>query len=104
MKKLWIGILSILMVMSCMTGCFFINGNQNSGSYEEPISQSSKAESTDSSIEEEVSSSEDFNVDSDSSATSDSSVGSDDSSAESAPSSGTVVPPITDGGNFDGTV
>ena len=90
MKKLWISILAVLITIG-FAGC--IDNGQNKDSGKDSAGQSSQIESD---------SSED--LDSDSSDTGSSSDEESNSNSGNSPSNGTVVPPITDGGNFDGTV
>ena len=112
MKKLWISIISVLFAIVAI-GCFIGGGNQNSEEIsidQFPSTDSNVSDVLDSSIAEDLSSIEDSEASENSMSTPDSESNADFSSdkdstdAESAVPGGTVVPPITDGGNFDGTV
>ncbi|MBR2321692.1 MAG: hypothetical protein IKA57_06110 [Clostridia bacterium] len=90
MKKLWISILAVLITIG-FAGC--IDNGQNKDSGKDSAGQSSQIESD---------SSED--LDSDSSDAGSSSDEESNSNSGNSPPNGTAVPPITNGGNFDGTV
>ena len=114
MKKLWISILAVLITIG-FAGC--IDNGQNKDSGKDSAGQSSQIES-DSSEDldgdsSDTGSSSDEEDSSDAGSSSDEEDGSDtgsssdeesNSNSVNSPSNGTVVPPITDGGNFDGTV
>ena len=116
MKKLWISIVAILMAFS-IVGCAH-GGDDQSGSTEQGAQSSQTADNTgdgsnevdSGSSDSETDGSDSTNDESNSDSTNDE-LNSDSNSSseggadtENPPSSGTVVPPITDGGNFDGTV
>lgn len=114
MKKLWISILAVLITIG-FAGC--IDNGQNKDSGKDSAGQSSQIESdssedldsdssdTGSSSDEEDSSDAGSSSDEeDSSDTGSSSDEESNSNSGNSPPNGTAVPPITNGGNFDGTV
>ena len=114
MKKLWISILAVLITIG-FTGC--IDNGQNKDSGKDSAGQSSQIESDSSedldSDSSDAGSSSDEEDSSDTGSSSDEENSSDtgsssdeesNSNSGNSPPNGTAVPPITNGGNFDGTV
>ena len=102
MKKLWISILIVLTAIG-FAGCIY-NG-QNKNDEKASAGQSSQIESDGGvDLDGDSTETEDSNENEDGSGTEDSGEKEDSATTENTPSNGTAVPPITDGGNFDGTV
>ena len=114
MKKLWISILLVLTTIG-FAGCIYNGQDKNDG--KDSAGQSSQIESDSSegldsdSFDTESSSGEKDNSETgssndeeNSSDTGSSNDEEDSSNSGNYPPNGTAVPPITDGGNFDGTV
>ena len=102
MKKLWISILAVLITIG-FAGC--IDNGQNKDSGKDSAGQSSQIESDSSEDLDSDSSDTGSSSDEESNSNSGSSSDEEDSSnSGNSPPNGTAVPPITNGGNFDGTV
>ena len=126
MKKLWISVLVVLTAIG-FAGCIYNGQNKDNG--KDSAGQSSQIESDSSedldsdsfdtgssndeedssdtgssSDEEDSSDTGSSNDEENSSDTGNSSDEGDSSNSGNSPPNGTAVPPITDGGNFDGTV
>lgn len=106
MKRLWISIIAALLAVG-LVGC--AHGEDNQGASDTQNTHSSQTASDTSDVPDDTTSkNSDSETDGPDSSNdgpdSDSTSSEDSSDTENPPSSGTVVPPITDGGNFDGTV
>ena len=114
MKKLWISVLVVLTAIG-FAGCIYNGQNKDNG--KDSAGQSSRIESDSSedldsdsfdtgssSDEEDSSDTGSSNDEENSSDAGNSSDEGDSSNSGNSPPNGTAVPPITDGGNFDGTV
>lgn len=110
MKKLYIGVLIVWMTLFGITGCFEILPESDSVKENTNSSYSISMENDDKETVESLDTNNQQTSDTGEGENSDITSDANDSSnnennnTENAPPSGTVVPPITDGGNFDGTV
>ena len=97
MKKLWIILIAFLSAIYCFSGCV----HEDSYGTQSDVSNTTQSPSPDS--EDDSSESGDTQTDG-TDASGDSSTSTDESSDTTNEPGLDIVPPITNGGNFDGTV
>ena len=110
MKKLWITLIAFLMSVYCFSGCVHEDDygihSDASTTTQSPSDESEEVSSIESDTQSSSEENSDFTLED-----SDSQIGSEDSESNSEESTGEsskpdldIVPPITNGGNFNGTV
>ena len=109
MKKLFIIILSLCMALGMASGCFQNQDSDTENSEYSSLSGSLEGETSEDSsssggIEGETSEDNSSSNSEEEDSKNDSEDSSNDDSSTSNSSNVEIVPPITDGGNFDGTV